>query len=112
MQAACPLLDTYGAFATWLMREHGFTAEQIARVCGYNPGRFVREFLPESSGLGFGCIEPGYIGSLTVIDPNKPYDVTRESVRTKCSWSPFEGVKFPGSVRYTILRGRVLNAEN
>lgn len=28
-----PLLDTYGAFTTWLMQEHRFTPQQIARVC-------------------------------------------------------------------------------
>ncbi len=106
-----PLLDTYGAFATWLMQEHGFTPEQIARVCAYNPGRFVREFLPSEFGQGYGRIEPGYTGSLTVIDPHAPYVVTRESVRTKCAWSPFEGYTFPGSVRYTVLRGTVHQAD-
>ena len=102
-----PLLDTYGAFAAWLMREHGFTAEQIARVCAWNPGRFVREFLPAGFGEGFGRIAPGYVGSLTVLDLETPYPVTRESVRTKCAWSPFEGYTLPGSVRCTVLRGAV-----
>lgn len=102
-----PLLDTYGAFATWLMAQHGFTPQQIARVCAYNPGAFVREFLPAALGEGFGHIAPGYAGSLTVLDPRAPYRVTRESVATKCGWSPFEGFTFPGSVRYTVLRGAV-----
>ncbi len=102
-----PLLDTYGAFATWLMREHSFTPEAIARVCAGNPGAFTREFLPSGFGLGYGRIEPGYLGSLTVLDPHTPYAVTRESLRSKCGWSPFEGFTFPGSVRYTVLRGVV-----
>lgn len=106
-----PLLDTYGAFATWLMQEHGFTAQQIARVCATNPGRFVREFLPRAFGEGYGRLAAGYVGSLTVLDPGKPYHVTRESVRTKCAWSPFEGFTFPGSVRYTVLRGKVHRAD-
>jgi dihydroorotase len=106
-----PLLDTYGAFTTWLMAEHGFTPQQIARVCAYNPGRFVREFLPADCGQGFGKIEAGYLGSLTVIDPQTRYVVTSESVHTKCGWSPFEGFAFPGSVRYTVLRGRVFAAD-
>lgn len=106
-----PLLDTYGAFTTWLMAEHGFTPEQIARVCAYNPGQFVREFLPGDCGQGFGTIASGYVGSLTVIDPQRPYPVTRDSVRTKCGWSPFEGFSFPGSVRYTVLRGKVVAAD-
>lgn len=102
-----PHLDTYGAFATWLMKEHGFTAGQIARVCASNPGQFVRPFLPENLGQGFGHIAPGFAGSLTVLDVGTPYTVSRASLRTKCGWSPFEGFSFPGSVRHTVVCGRV-----
>ena len=100
-----PLLDTYGAFTAWLMREHNFMPQDVARVCAYNPGRFVREFLPPGFGEGYGHIAPGYMGSLTVLDMNRPYPVTRESVCTKSAWSPFEGYTLPASVRYTVLRG-------
>jgi dihydroorotase len=102
-----PLLDTYGAFATWLMTEHSFTAQEIARVCAWNPGRFVKEFLPASFGEGYGKIAPGYVGSLTILDTQTPWLVTREQMKTKCAWSPFEGVTFPGRVRYTVLQGLV-----
>jgi len=102
-----PHLDTYGAFATWLMAEHGFTAKQIARVCGANPGRFVQPYLPKDYGKGFGRAEAGYVGSLTVLDLKTPYLVKRDSLKTKCGWSPFEGVTFPGRVRHTVVRGRV-----
>jgi dihydroorotase len=102
-----PHLDTYGAFTTWLMKEHGFTPKEIARVCAANPGRFVREYLPKSYGLGFGRVGNGYAGSLTIVDLHTPYAVTRESLKTKCAWSPFEGYTFPGSVRHTVVRGRV-----
>lgn len=105
-----PHLDTYGAFATWLMAEHGFSAREIARVCAYNPGLFVREFLPAGFGKGYGAIAPGYVGSLTVIDPNAPFVVKREAMKTRCGWSPFEGFTLPGSVRCTILRGKVYPA--
>jgi len=106
-----PQLDTYGAFATWLMAEHGFSSGDIARVCAYNPGRFVNEFLPQSFGKGYGSVEPGYVGSLTILDLRKPYLVMRESVKTKCGWSPFEGFEFPGSVRATVVRGNVYENE-
>ena len=102
-----PHLDTYGAFTTWLMTEHGFTAQEIARVCAANPGRFVKPYLPQSYGKGFGRVEEGYVGSLTMLDLTKPYVVTRESLKTKCGWSPFEGVSFLGGVRHTVVRGRV-----
>lgn len=102
-----PHLDTYGAFAAWLIKEHGFTPEQIARVCAYNPGMFVREYLPAEYGEGFGVIAPGYAGSLTVLDTHTPWTVRREHVKTKCAWSPFEGFTFPGRVRATVIRGTV-----
>jgi dihydroorotase len=102
-----PLLDTYGAFATWLMREHGFTPMEIGRVCAFLPGRFVKEFLPESFGEGYGVVAPGYVGSLTILDTDSPWTVRREEMRTKCAWSPFEGVTFPGRVRATVVQGKV-----
>jgi dihydroorotase len=103
-----PHLDTLGVFATWMMREHNFTPEQICRVFATNPGRFVREFLPPTLGEGFGILATGYVGSLTILDMETPYLVQRENMRTKCAWSPFEGITFPGSVRATIVKGRVL----
>ena len=76
-----PHLDTYGAFTTWLMQQHNFTPQQIARVCALHPANFVREFLPAN--------------------------FTRASLKTKCAWSPFEGITFPGRVTHTILCGEV-----
>jgi dihydroorotase len=102
-----PLLDTYGAFATWLMAEHGFSAMDMARVCASNPGAFVKEFLPAGFGKGYGVIEEGYVGSLTILDPDAPHVVRREEMKTKCGWSPFEGYTFPGRVTYTVLQGKV-----
>lgn len=105
-----PHLDTYGAFAAWLMAEHRFSAKDIARVCAYNPGCFVNEFLSAGFGKGFGVIEPGYVGSLTILNPDAPFVVRREEMKTKCGWSPFEGYTLPGRVAYTVLKGKVYPA--
>jgi dihydroorotase len=105
-----PHLDTYGAFATWLMAEHGFTEQDIARVCAFHPGKFVQEFLPSGFGKGYGVIEPGYVGSLTILRPNAPMLIERRDQKTRCGWSPFEGYTMPGRVLYTVLRGKVHEA--
>ena len=106
-----PQLDTLGPFTTWLVKEHRFTAMDIARVCSFAPAQFLNQFLSRDRfGNGYGRIEVGYMGSLTVIDPNKPITVTKAMLKTKCRWSPFEGVTFPGSVLYTIVKGKVLKA--
>lgn len=98
-----PELDTYGPFVTWLMKVHGFTPNEIARVCAYNPGKFMGEFMDEK----YGEIKEGYVGSLTVLDMNKPVTISKEILKTKCGWSPFEGVTFPGSVVMTVVKGKI-----
>lgn len=98
-----PQLDTYGFFTTWLMKKHNFTPLDIARVCSYNPGKFINNFTQNK----YGEIKKGYAGSLTVIDLNKPIKVIPEILKTKCGWSPFEGIVFPGSVVMTIVKGKV-----
>ena len=100
-----PHLDTYGAFATWLIVEQGFTPERIAEVCSANPGDFVN---PYTAARKFGRIEPGYVGSLTVLNLKRPWTVKRQDLRTKCGWSPFEGVTFPGCVEVVIVEGERL----
>jgi dihydroorotase len=96
-------LDTYGPFITWLMEKHKFTPEEIVRVCSENPANFFNEF----KNVKYGKIEQGYSGSLTVINMHKPVMVTKEMLKTKSQWSPFEGVTFPGSVVMTIVKGKV-----
>lgn len=99
-----PQLDTYALITTWLMKEHNFTPQDIARIAAENPGKFVNQFHKR---LGkFGKIDVGYYGSLTVIDPNTPTIVERRNLRTKPQWSPFEGMTFPGSVEMTWIKGR------
>jgi dihydroorotase len=99
-----PHLDTYGPFVTWLLVEKGFTPQRIAAICCANPGAFVNEYRTEK----FGRLLPGHVGSLTVLDLRRPTLVRREDLKTRCGWSPFEGVTFPGSVAAVFVRGQRL----
>jgi dihydroorotase len=99
-----PHLDTYGPFVTWLLVEKGFTPERVAAICAANPGEFVSAFRGER----FGRLAPGYVGSLTVLDPRRPVTVQRQDLRTRCGWSPFEGVTFPGGVAAVFIRGQMV----
>jgi dihydroorotase len=96
-----PHLDTYGPFVTWLLVDQGFTPERIAAICSANPGAFVNPYRQEK----WGRLLPGYVGSLTVLDLQKPTTIRRADLKTKCGWSPFEGVTFPGSVAAVFVRG-------
>lgn len=98
-----PHLDTYAEFTTWLMKEHNFTPKDIAKVCSFNPGNFINNF---SSDM-YGEIKEGNVGSLTIIDMNKTKQILRKDLKTKCGWSPFENITFPGSKIITIIKGKI-----
>ncbi len=102
-----PHLDTFGAFASWLLVEQGFSPERIAAVCSANPGEFVNPYHQEK----YGRLLPGYVGSLTVLDLKKTTTVTRDNLRTKCGWSPFEHITFPGRVTAVFVRGDLVWGE-
>jgi dihydroorotase len=101
-----PHLDTYGAFVTWLIVDQGFTPQRIAAICSANPGTFVNVYQKEK----FGRLLPGYVGSLTVLDLRRASTVRREELRTRCGWSPFEGMTFPGSVAAVFVKGEKIKA--
>jgi dihydroorotase len=100
-----PQLDTYGNIAAWLIKEHNFTTSDIVRVCSLNPGRWLNQFVS----IKFGEIKEGFAGSLTVLDMNRSIKIEKPMLKTKCGWSPFEGVTFPGRVACTVIRGKVFS---
>ncbi|MFA6000126.1 MAG: dihydroorotase [Candidatus Paceibacterota bacterium] len=95
-------LDTYGPFITWLIKEHSFTPQGIARICSTNPARFMNQFIENK----YGKIEKDFVGSLTIIDMNKSVLISEGNLKTKSHWSPFLGATFPGSVAMTIIKGK------
>ena len=57
--------------------------------------------------IGRGFIREGYWADLTLIDLHAPQTVTRDSVLSKCRWSPFEGTTFRSSVAATWVNGHL-----
>jgi len=106
-------LDTYGGFVTWLILEQKIDAKTIAAVCAENPGQFINEFKSTWSqlstkyplGAGLGFLRPGFAANFTILNLQKPITIAAENLHTKASWSPFEGVQFPGSVEDVFING-------
>lgn len=108
--SGAPWLDTYALVTTWLMREHTFTPQDIARVSAYHPGQFVnpylkRQFKGRNFGKGFGEIKKGFMGSLTVLNTKKSTKVLRKDLKTKVGWSPLENRELPGAVEAVFIAG-------
>ncbi len=74
--------------------------EVIVEKTAHNPARIfsVKER---------GFLREGYWADLVLVDLNRPSKVTRESILSKCGWSPFEGVTFRSSVDTTIVSGQI-----
>ena len=54
-----------------------------------------------------GYIREGYYADLVILDIDKPFTVTKESILYKCGWSPFNGATFNSSINTTIINGKV-----
>ncbi len=54
-----------------------------------------------------GFIREGYWADLVLVDLNKPYQVNRQNILSKCGWSPFEDHTFQSTIEHTIVSGNV-----
>lgn len=57
---------------------------------------------------GKGRLAPGFDADLTLVDLKRRETVRREWIRSRCGWSPFEGVALTGWPVATVLRGAVV----
>jgi len=55
-----------------------------------------------------GYVREGWFADLVIVDPAKPYRVSRENVLYKCGWSPYEGHEFTSTIDTTIVNGQVV----
>jgi dihydroorotase len=57
-----------------------------------------------------GFIREGYWADLVLVNLNKPWNVNKNNILYKCSWSPFEGNTFRSQVAYTLISGNLAYA--
>ncbi|MGD0146462.1 MAG: dihydroorotase [Nitrososphaerales archaeon] len=96
-----PGLDDYGHVVSWLIRKGDVDPTVMARVACSNPASFI--------GLkDRGQIKVGERADFSILDIWSPEVVRAEDVRSKCGWSPYEGIEFPGRTRWTIRSGEPL----
>jgi dihydroorotase len=55
-----------------------------------------------------GYVREGWFADLVIVDPKRPYLVSRDNVLYKCGWSPFEGHEFSATIDTTIVNGQVV----
>ncbi len=74
------------------------TLRRLVEVCCTNPAKRFQ--------LAKGEIAVGRDADLVVVDPDRKNTITREAVRSKCGWSPYEGMTLRGWPVMTFVRGK------
>ena len=54
-----------------------------------------------------GFVREGYWGDLVILDLDKKWKVTRDNIKYKCKWSPFEEHEFVGVVEKVFVNGEL-----
>ncbi|CVK15307.1 dihydroorotase [Apibacter mensalis] len=54
-----------------------------------------------------GYIRKGYYADLVLINPDKPYTLTKGNILYKCNWSPLENTTFSSTIEKTFLNGEL-----
>jgi dihydroorotase len=78
-----------------------FSLEKIVEMMCHNPA-----ILFNIRNRGF--IREGYKADLCLVDPHRPWTVSKENILYKCGWSPFEGDTFSSKVVKTIVNGTIV----
>ena len=58
-----------------------------------------------------GYVREGYYADLVLVNPRRPWTVTRNNGLAHCGWSPFEGQTFQSSVTHTWVSGQLAHEE-
>ncbi len=58
-----------------------------------------------------GYIREGYYADLVLLEPNRPWKVSKENILYKCQWSPFEGTVMKSKVTHTFVNGHLAYKE-
>ncbi len=93
-----PELDTFSNFVAALIRHFQLPWEEIVKITSLNAA--------DTFGLGDRQVEAGNEANLTLLDM-KPEIIERKNMLTKCGWSPYEDMTFPGRCKAIISGGEL-----
>ncbi len=93
-----PLIQSAMATAVEL-----FPLELVAEKTAHNPAKIFQC-------LDRGFIREGYWADLVLIDTEKPHTVSKDNIKYKCGWSPFEGITFKSTIDTTFVNGGIAYA--
>ncbi len=92
-------IETLLSLSLSLVSEGILTMSGLVEKLSLNPAKILA--------LSGGTLKEGYQANMVVIDPNKPFTITEESLASKGKNTPFLGRVLTGKAVYTIFKGKV-----
>lgn len=83
-----------------LSRQGKLTKEQVVEKMCHAPAILYRIHKR-------GYIREGYFADMVLVDPDKPYTISKGNILYKCGWSPLEGETVSTSIAKTFLNGKI-----
>ena len=96
-------LETAVPLTLALVRDGVISASQMVELLSVNPAAILR--------VNGGSLKTGELADITVIDPEKNFTFTRESIVSKSSNSPFLDWEMKGKAVMTMVGGRITYSE-
>ena len=85
-----------------LVDQKVLTPERLVELMCHNPATLF-----SVSRRGF--LRPGYKADIAIVSrSDSPWQLTKDNIQSKCSWSPLEGSNFHWHVCQTIVNGRLV----
>lgn len=84
-----------------LVDEGVLSMERLVELMAHNPAKLF-----EVSKRGF--VRKGYKADLVIVRPDAPWTVTKETIQSKCGWSPMEGHTYQWQVHTTMCNGHII----
>lgn len=95
-----PTLDHYFPVLLDLMNKNLFSLDNLWKLTSHNPAKRFNV-------MNKARLANGYDADIVILDTKKIHKASDDDVFTKCGWTPFNGMKFKGSVKATIVNGCV-----
>ena len=86
-----------------LVDQRVLSIDRMVELMSHNPARL---FGVEHRGF----LRPDYRADIVIVRPKSPWKVTKETILSKCGWSPMEGHEYQWKVERTLCNGQTVYA--
>lgn len=83
------------------VNEGKITIERVVEKMAHAPSQLFKI-------IDRGFIKEGYFADIVIVDPKSTHTVSRNTILSKCGWSPFEGYTFNHKIDKTFVNGNLV----